>query len=130
MDRDSREHSLDPVERVSPSTGENDTGSALYDYQTGGCRDGLSPGGPNQNQGAESTLAWLISLLTVMDLNRVRTIEANEAVAPSIDDDPESLESSEEKNEAACEVDDEPTATVRGNKAAAAMKATMQAKTG
>ena len=68
-------------------TGENDTGSALYDYQTGGCRDGLSPGGPNQNQGAESTLAWLISLLTIMDLNRVRTIEANEAVSGSIDDD-------------------------------------------
>lgn len=26
MDRDSRENTLDPVERVSPSTGENDTG--------------------------------------------------------------------------------------------------------
>ena len=70
-------------------TGENDTGSALYDYQTGGCRDGLSPGGPNQNQGAESTLAWLIALVTVMDLNRTRTIEANESVSGSIDDDAE-----------------------------------------
>lgn len=55
--------------------GNNDTGSALYDYQTGGCRDGLNPAGPNQNQGAESTLAWLISLLTVMDLNRFRSLE-------------------------------------------------------
>jgi hypothetical protein len=55
--------------------GNNDTGSALYDYHTGGCRDGLNPAGPNQNQGAESTLAWLISLLTVMDLNRLRSIE-------------------------------------------------------
>jgi hypothetical protein len=27
MDRDSRENILDPVERVSPSTGENDTGA-------------------------------------------------------------------------------------------------------
>lgn len=26
MDRDPRENTLDPVERVSPSTGENDTG--------------------------------------------------------------------------------------------------------
>lgn len=28
MDRDSRENILDPVERVSPSTGENDTGDS------------------------------------------------------------------------------------------------------
>lgn len=55
--------------------GNNDTGSMLYDYQTGGCRDGLNGAGPNQNQGAESTLAWLISLLTIMDLNRLRTLD-------------------------------------------------------
>lgn len=55
--------------------GNNDTGSTLCDYQTGGCRDGLNSAGPNQNQGAESTLAWLISLLTMMDLNRLRTLE-------------------------------------------------------
>lgn len=55
--------------------GNNDTGSALYDYQTGGCRDGLNPGGPNLNQGAESTLAWVISLLTIMDLNRARSLQ-------------------------------------------------------
>ncbi|RYF68890.1 MAG: tyramine oxidase, partial [Comamonadaceae bacterium] len=29
---------------------------------------------PNQNQGAESTLAWIISLLTIMDLNRARAL--------------------------------------------------------
>jgi hypothetical protein len=28
MDRDSRENVLDPVERVSPSTGDNDTGES------------------------------------------------------------------------------------------------------
>ena len=50
--------------------GNNDTQSSLYDYSTGGCRDGLHADGPNLNQGAESTLAWLISLLTVMNLNR------------------------------------------------------------
>lgn len=31
MDRDPRENILDPVERVSPSTGENDTGTAEDD---------------------------------------------------------------------------------------------------
>ncbi len=60
--------------------GNNDTGSTLYDHQTGGCRDGLNAAGPNQNQGAESTLAWLISLLTIMDLNRLRTLD--DAVDP------------------------------------------------
>jgi hypothetical protein len=34
----------------------------MYDATTGGCRDGLQPDGVNQNQGAESTLALLLSL--------------------------------------------------------------------
>lgn len=48
--------------------GNNDTESVLYDAVTGGCRDGLAATGPNLNQGAESTLAWLLSLLTIHDL--------------------------------------------------------------
>jgi len=43
--------------------GENDLGLSLYDPITGGCRDGLHPDRANQNQGAESTLAFLMSLL-------------------------------------------------------------------
>ncbi|WP_020612375.1 glycosyltransferase family 4 protein [Sediminispirochaeta bajacaliforniensis] len=43
--------------------GQNDLKEPLYDYTTGGCRDGLTPDGPNMNEGAESTLAWLLSLL-------------------------------------------------------------------
>lgn len=39
--------------------GANDVGVELYDCNTGGCRDGLSASGANQNQGAESTLAAL-----------------------------------------------------------------------
>jgi glycosyltransferase involved in cell wall biosynthesis len=45
--------------------GQNDLNEPLYDYTTGGCRDGLTPDGPNLNQGAESTLAWLLSLLAM-----------------------------------------------------------------
>jgi hypothetical protein len=45
--------------------GRNDIGTPLHDYETGGCCDGLSADGPSQNQGAESTLAWLISLLNM-----------------------------------------------------------------
>ena len=43
--------------------GRNDADIALYDSVTGGCGDGLSPEGPSINQGAESTLAFLQSLV-------------------------------------------------------------------
>jgi glycosyltransferase involved in cell wall biosynthesis len=42
--------------------GWNDLGLELYCPQTGGCRDGLHPDRANENQGAESTLAFLMSL--------------------------------------------------------------------
>lgn len=42
--------------------GRNDLGLSLYDPVTGGCRDGLHVDRVNQNQGAESTLAFLVSL--------------------------------------------------------------------
>jgi len=48
--------------------GNNDTQSVLYDFKTGGCRDGLQSDGPNQNEGAESTLAWLLSLIKMHQL--------------------------------------------------------------
>jgi hypothetical protein len=43
--------------------GRNDLDLSLYDPTTGGCRDGLHPDRPNENQGAESTLAFLQTLL-------------------------------------------------------------------
>lgn len=48
--------------------GKNDLNVPLYDYRTGGCCDGLTPTGPNRNQGAESTLAWVLSLLNMYTL--------------------------------------------------------------
>jgi glycosyltransferase involved in cell wall biosynthesis len=45
--------------------GRNDIQAPVYDYTTGGCRDGLGADGVNQNQGAESTLAWLLALITM-----------------------------------------------------------------
>lgn len=48
--------------------GNNETQSILYDFKTGGCRDGLQADGPNQNEGAESTLAWLLSLIKMHQL--------------------------------------------------------------
>jgi glycosyltransferase involved in cell wall biosynthesis len=42
--------------------GRNDLGLPLYDASSGGCRDGIHPDRLNQNQGAESTLSFLIAL--------------------------------------------------------------------
>jgi hypothetical protein len=43
--------------------GKNDLQAPLYDPTTGGCRDGLHPDRVNENQGAESTLSFLMALL-------------------------------------------------------------------
>jgi glycosyltransferase involved in cell wall biosynthesis len=47
--------------------GENDMRISLYDFETKGCCDGLESTGVNRNQGAESTLAYLITHLTVLE---------------------------------------------------------------
>jgi len=41
--------------------GRNDLGLPLYDRSTGGCRDALLQDHINQNQGAESSLAYYLS---------------------------------------------------------------------
>jgi glycosyltransferase involved in cell wall biosynthesis len=48
--------------------GHNDLNMPLYDPKTGGCRDGLMADGINRNEGAESSLAWLLSLMTLQKL--------------------------------------------------------------
>jgi len=40
----------------------------VYDFSTGGCRDGLEPTGVNQNEGAESTLSWLMALHRICEI--------------------------------------------------------------
>jgi glycosyltransferase involved in cell wall biosynthesis len=45
--------------------GRNDLQTPLYDFSTGGCCDGLDANGINQNQGAESTLSWLLALIAM-----------------------------------------------------------------
>jgi glycosyltransferase involved in cell wall biosynthesis len=46
--------------------GENDLRMNLYDFETNGCCDGIEEYGINRNQGAESTLAYLISHLRIL----------------------------------------------------------------
>lgn len=45
--------------------GHNDLQIPVCDHKTGGCCDGLERQGVNGNQGAESTLAWIISLINM-----------------------------------------------------------------
>ncbi len=47
--------------------GKNDLQVPLYDATTGGCRDGLHPDRINENQGAESTLSFLMALLEMQE---------------------------------------------------------------
>jgi hypothetical protein len=47
--------------------GENDLGISLYDPESKGCSDGLGAEGISANQGAESTLSFLLSLLTIIE---------------------------------------------------------------
>ena len=47
--------------------GENDLHIPVYNFRTKGCHDGLVPGGVNANQGAESTLSFLLSLLAIVE---------------------------------------------------------------
>ena len=57
--------------------GRNDLDLPIYDPMTGGCRDGLHPDRANENQGAESTLAFLQALLELrLAENTVLSVEA------------------------------------------------------
>lgn len=56
--------------------GINDLGIPLYNTQTGGCHDALHVDRINQNQGGESTLAFLLSLVEMQIMeNSLRSFE-------------------------------------------------------
>jgi glycosyltransferase involved in cell wall biosynthesis len=55
--------------------GDNDLQLPLYDSATGGCRDGLHPDRANENQGAESTLSFLMALLEMRSLQEPEPME-------------------------------------------------------
>ena len=64
--------------------GNNDLHLPLYDASTGGCRDGLHPDRANENQGAESTLSFLMALSELRlaeraEQKQTRHIEKNDA---------------------------------------------------
>jgi uncharacterized protein YyaL (SSP411 family) len=54
--------------------GQNHLQQSLYDAATGGCRDGLHADRMNENQGAESTLSFLLALAEMRSAHRVASI--------------------------------------------------------
>lgn len=69
--------------------GANHLGLPLYDFATGGCRDGLGTLQINQNQGAESTICFLMSLLKMLELagEEVEHTETFDTLEPAQRDD-------------------------------------------
>jgi glycosyltransferase involved in cell wall biosynthesis len=63
--------------------GWNDLGEELYCPQTGGCRDGLHADRSNENQGAESMLAFLLSLTEMRQVQGAASAVRRVALAVS-----------------------------------------------
>lgn len=57
--------------------GNNSLQIPLYNYRNGGCYDGIHPDRINQNQGAESLVSYLLSRITVSELNLYSNIQEN-----------------------------------------------------
>ncbi len=64
--------------------GDNDLQVPLYDAVTGGCRDGLHPDRVNENQGAESTLSFLMALLDMqgLEISNLENLNQEMSVSP------------------------------------------------
>ncbi len=64
--------------------GKNDLEIPLYDATTGGCKDGLHPDRVNENQGAESTLSFLMALLAMQAAKVSIADQLNQEVSVSL----------------------------------------------
>ncbi len=64
--------------------GDNDLRVPLYDVSTGGCRDGLHPDRVNENQGAESTLSFLMALLDMQGEKAIIAVEHRQEMSVSL----------------------------------------------
>jgi len=54
--------------------GQNQLHQSLYEARTGGCRDGLHSDRTNENQGAESTLSFLLALVEMRSADRAASM--------------------------------------------------------
>jgi glycosyltransferase involved in cell wall biosynthesis len=73
---------LEEAKRVfSWFLGRNDLQVPVYDAITGGCRDGLHPDRINENQGAESTLSFLMALLEMQAAKAASVVEQHQEMS-------------------------------------------------
>jgi len=85
--------------------GANDLRIPLYDFHTKGCSDGLMPGGVNGNQGAESLVSFLLSLLSIIESYAImdpqtqqRATAASMSVFEQLAKDPEDRTTAQEED--------------------------------
>jgi len=71
---DDTEWSAGAMRAFSWFLGENDLQTALIDFQTGSCLDGLHPDRANENKGAESVLSYLLGLLEIRRFKRAAAV--------------------------------------------------------
>jgi glycosyltransferase involved in cell wall biosynthesis len=64
--------------------GQNALRQSLYDGRTGGCRDGLHSDRVNENQGAESTLSYLLALTEMRAVDRPTAASEKTTPRPSL----------------------------------------------
>jgi hypothetical protein len=64
--------------------GRNDLQVPLFDSATGGCSDALTSVGRNQNEGAESTVAWLLSVIAMQEARVRHTMETPASERPAV----------------------------------------------
>jgi glycosyltransferase involved in cell wall biosynthesis len=67
--------------------GKNDLQTPLYDVVTGGCRDGLHPDRVNENEGAESTLSFLMALLEMQALQVANVDQLHQETSVAFESD-------------------------------------------
>jgi glycosyltransferase involved in cell wall biosynthesis len=94
--------------------GWNDLGEQLYCPQSGGCRDGLHADRSNENQGAESTLAFLLSLteMRLMQGTASAVQRPNVAVPIAMHQQGRSIQIYKEKNHGSQHHDDRGTSAL------------------
>ena len=63
--------------------GSNRLGVPLYDFATGGCHDGIGVSHVNRNQGAESTVCFLLALLEMLEADAGKLEHYSEYGSPS-----------------------------------------------
>ena len=73
-----KEYLKDAITTFQWFLGNNSLKQIIYDDSTGGCRDGIGPSSINLNQGAESTLSYLLARLSLEEIQEDLVSSSNQ----------------------------------------------------